>query len=45
MDIRREDFQVVYFLKRSGNEPIKIHMIEDQVIAGILEREPLDDLL
>lgn len=38
-------YQVAYFLKHSGKEPIVINRIEQQVLVGVINDNPLDDLL
>ena len=36
---------MAYFLKHSGKEPIVLSKIEQQVLVGVINDNPLDDLL
>lgn len=36
---------MAYFLKHSGKEPIVLQKIEQQVLVGVINDNPLDDLL
>ena len=36
---------MLFFMKRCGTEPVVISKIDSQVISGMVERDPLDDLL
>lgn len=44
-DLKLEDYQVCYFIKRSGKEVILIDKISEHVICGQINNNPLDDLL
>lgn len=44
-DIRVEDYQVVFYLKLSGKEFITMDNIAKHVMCGMIDRDPLDDLL
>lgn len=43
--MKREDFQVVYFIKRVPSEKVLAETVTSQVISGLLDGDPLDDLL
>ena len=40
-----EQYQVSYFVKRSGKEPVVVSKINQQVMTGQINGNPLDDLL
>ena len=40
-----EQYQVSYFVKRSGKEPVVVARINQQVMTGQINGNPLDDLL
>lgn len=44
-DLKPEDYQVCYFIKRSGKEVILIDKIAEHIICGQINNNPLDDLL
>ena len=43
--VKVEDYQVVYFLKRKGDAMITFANIADIIQVGLIEGDPLDDLL
>jgi len=43
--IKAEEYQVCFYLKRSGNDPIVPALIESQLLVGQIDGNPLDDLL
>jgi hypothetical protein len=45
LNIPVEQYQVAFFIKRSGKEQITISRIDQQLISGQIEDNPLDDLL
>jgi len=44
-DQRVEQYQVCYFIKRAGKEVITLQRIDQQIITGQINDNPLDDLL
>ena len=40
-----EQYQVSYFVKRSGKEPVVVAKINQQIMTGQINGNPLDDLL
>lgn len=44
-DQRVEQYQVCYFIKRAGKEIITLQRIDQQIITGQINDNPLDDLL
>lgn len=45
MGIKPEDYQVCYFLKRKYDVPITFANIHECIQVGLIEGDPLDDLL
>jgi hypothetical protein len=45
LNITAEQYQVCYFIKRSGKEQVTASQIEQQVMTGQINGNPLDDLL
>jgi dynein heavy chain len=45
LNISAEQYQVAFFIKRSGKDDITMQQIEDQIITGKINNNPLDDLL
>lgn len=41
----RADFQIVYFLKYDIGEPVTINNINDRILVGQVDGDPLDDML
>jgi hypothetical protein len=44
-NITAEQYQVAFFIKGCGKEPIHIATIEEQIVIGKINDNPLDDLL
>jgi hypothetical protein len=44
-NISAEQYQVAFFIKGCGKEPIHIATIEEQIVIGKINDNPLDDLL
>lgn len=45
LGLSAEQYQVAFFIKRTGKEPISMPRIEEQIITGKINDNPLDDLL
>jgi dynein heavy chain len=43
--IKAEEYQVCFYFKRCGNDPIVPALIETQLLVGQIDGNPLDDLL
>jgi len=44
-EIIAEQYQVSFFIKRSGKEPVTMNRIDQQIIVSRVNNNPLDDLL
>jgi len=43
--MKSEEYQVCFFLKRCGNDPVVASMLSTQLLVGQIDGNPLDDLL
>ena len=40
-----QDYQIAYFIKRNASDKVTIGNINDRLIAGVCDGDPLDQLL
>lgn len=45
MNIPAEQYQVAFFIKNCGKEPVDRYKIDSQIVSGLINNNPLDDLL
>lgn len=45
MNIPAEQYQIVFFIKNCGKEPIDRFKMDRQIVSGMINNNPLDDLL